>query len=271
MNKPCSIILATTLSITTVCFSFICDDVFKNAKIWSTDYLDLNTTINKLIFFFIVCAIVALGVCIWRWLRKKIILALNKHKVQVEYEDIFEIDECKKIINFDECYSTEIGDDPHQIKPTSVCGQFLIKFPHIDITGLISRYGIKHQKKASKYNMQPCFKSGTLVPYNDEYLLMAFGKLNKDGRAVMCREEYVESLMYLWEQVDKFFAQTDVAIPILGSGITRFKGEELSQQELLDIMIMTYRLSAYKIKHPHKLRIICKKQDDFSINKITAI
>ena len=45
-------------------------------------------------------------------------------------------------------------------------------------------------------------------------------------------------------------------------------GASISQQDLLDIMIWSYKLSSHKIKAPHRLRIICKKNRGFSINNI---
>ena len=42
----------------------------------------------------------------------------------------------------------------------------------------------------------------------------------------------------------------------------------LTQQELLDIIIWSYKLNSHKIKSPYKLRIVCKKCDEFSLNKI---
>lgn len=59
-----------------------------------------------------------------------------------------------------------------------------------------------------------------------------------------------------------------MAIPILGAGLTRFEGEMLSQQQLVDIIISSYKLTPYKIKSPNALRIICRKSDDFSLDKI---
>lgn len=41
-------------------------------------------------------------------------------------------------------------------------------------------------------------------------------------------------------------------------------------QELLNIMIWSYKLSPHKIKAPYKLRVICKKSDGFSLNEIDA-
>ena len=47
-----------------------------------------------------------------------------------------------------------------------------------------------------------------------------------------------------------------------------FNGEILSQQQLVDMIIASYKLNPYKIKLPNSLRIICKKNDEFSLNKI---
>ena len=174
---------------------------------------------------------------------------------------------CKKVISFDECFTTEVGELPHQIKPTSICGQFLSRHPDVDIPFLINSAGIKPLKKHSEYAGKDCYISGTLLPFG-EYLLMAFGKLNSDGRANITRKEYTDSLSKLWQEIDKYFNQCDVVIPVLGAGITRFKDVSLNQQQLVDVIIASYRLSPYKIKPPHKLRIICAKTDGFSLNKI---
>ena len=72
----------------------------------------------------------------------------------------------------------------------------------------------------------------------------------------------------MWKEIDKYYGQKDVCIPILGSGVTRINGISLTQQELLDLIIYSYKLSPYKIKVPYKLYIICKKKDNFSLNKI---
>lgn len=58
-----------------------------------------------------------------------------------------------------------------------------------------------------------------------------------------------------------------------GWGLTRFNGgsgASISQQELLDMMIWSYKLSSPKIKSPYKLRIICKRSEDFSLDRIDS-
>ena len=111
------------------------------------------------------------------------------------------------------------------------------------------------------------YDSGMLVP-NKDYLLMAFAKLNKDGLGRMSRDEFLDCLSTLWKELDKHYGQKNICIPILGSGVTRIDGESLTQQQLLDIIIASYKLSVHKIKSPYRLYIVCKKQDNFSLSKI---
>lgn len=173
----------------------------------------------------------------------------------------------KKVIGFDECYTTEVGKKPYQVNPESVCGQFLSKYPDIDIATLISDTGLISLRKPSEYNHKIRYESGCLLPYND-YLLLAFAKLNKDGLGIMFREEYLVCLSKLWEEIDKYYGQEDIVIPVLGAGVTRFQGNSLTQQQLVDIMIASYQLSSHKIKKPNTLHIVCRKSEDFSLNKI---
>lgn len=112
-----------------------------------------------------------------------------------------------------------------------------------------------------------CYESGSLLP-NGEYILMVFGKLNEDGRTEMTRDEFLEALQRLWRELNKYYTQEDVAIPALGSGITNFKGELLSRQQLVDIIVASYRINPYKIKRPNSLRIICRDIKQFSPNKV---
>ena len=112
------------------------------------------------------------------------------------------------------------------------------------------------------------YESGKLVSNGDD-LLMSFAKLDADGIGkFFSHKEFLDCLFLLWKEIDKYYGQKDVCIPILGSGLTRINETLLTQQELLDIIINSYKLSPHKIKSPYKLHIVCKKNDDFSLNKI---
>ena len=161
---------------------------------------------------------------------------------------------------------TKVGNAPGEIKPGSICGQYLQKYPSTDMQSLLDGIQLKPKGK-SKYQNKEKYESGRLIPVN-EFLLLSFAKLDKEGLGRMTREELNECLQILWTELDKYYGQQDVCIPILESGITRMDDTSLMQQELLDIIIASYKLSAAKIKKPSKLYIVCKRTDDFSLNRI---
>ena len=267
MSKTFMVWFSTTFAIFSGCLSFIPQDCF--TSIWTCTSQDSywGETLNKILLLLSIGALTGIIMFLWRYFRTSVTINGHNYEIKIEYGDIFEIKNCKKVIGFDECYHTEVGRLPHQIKPTSICGQFLSKYPDINIPSLINSIGLKPSKKHSEYARQDCYHSGSLLPY-EEYLLMAFAKLNSDGRANMTRKEYTDSLSKLWQEIDKYSDQSDVAIPVLGAGITRFRDASLTQQQLVDAIIASYRLSPYKIKHPQKLRIICIKTENFSLNEI---
>lgn len=261
---------STTFAIFSGCLSFIPQDCF--ATLWTCTFQDSywGETLNKVLLLFAIGTLTGIVMFLWRYFRQSVIINGYNYEIKIEFGDIFDIKNCKKVISFDECFTTETGHLPHQIKPTSICGQFLSKHTNINLPSLINSIGLKPLKKHSEHAGKECYTSGSLIPYK-EYLLMAFGKLNSDGRANMTRKEYTDSLSKLWQEIDKYFDQCDVAIPVLGAGITRFKDASLNQQQLVDVIIASYGLSPYKIKHPHKLRIVCAKTDGFSLNEIGKI
>lgn len=128
---------------------------------------------------------------------------------------------------------------------------------------LISNGQLSPSKSNSKYQKKKRYASGKLIP-KDDFLLMAFAKLDKDGLGWISRDELLDCLSMLWKEINKYHGQKNVCIPILA----RMDNVFLTQQELLDIIIGSYKLSAHKIKLPCELYIVCKKRDEFSLNKI---
>lgn len=250
-----------------VIFSFVPESVFTYGVIEVEWPIETIVIINRILW--LVTLIFILACCklyIWHK-RTAVTIPGNGYKIIVEYGDIFEKADCKKVISFDECYTTHVGDLPSDIKASSICGQFLAKYPEEDFEQIIRSSGLKPTKKHSDYLKKECYKSGSLVPYN-EYLLLAFTKLDKDGIGRMSREDFLQCLDTLWKELDRYHANQSVVIPILGSGVTRFNDETLSQQELLDMIIASYKLGPYKMKNPYELHIVCRKDENFSLNKI---
>lgn len=260
-----------SVSIISLFFTFVPEKIFENNIFNLNISAEKCIIMNRVLTFIVVILIVCIVYTLYIKFRRKITIKGKDYIIEVKYGNINKQKKCKRVINFDECYTQELGNLPHQIKKTSVCGQYLLKHPNLDVKELIKENNIQKSEKNSMYNNTICYKSGTIVPNGDD-LLMAFAELDEDGRGVFrTYQEYIDCLFYLWQEIDKYYAQNDVCIPILGSGLTRIGDTSITQQEALEKIIISYKLSNYKIKKPYKLRIICKKNDDFSLNKIEEI
>lgn len=271
MNKILTRSAAIALSITSTVFTFFPETIFGAKSFIPIISAAGNVAFNRVMTLIVVFILSLSGYALYTHCRKRITIKGHNYSIIVEYGDLFSMCSCKKVINFDECFTTTIGESPGDIKPGTVCGQYLQKFPMQDyeMQDLITKTQLKPSKDQSKYKNKTKYDSGLLVP-NGEFLLLAFAKLDKDGKGWLTRDEYINCLSLLWSEIDKYFNLEDVCIPILGSGITRLNDELLMQQELLDIIIESYKLNSRKIKLPYKLHIICKKikDIDFSLNKI---
>lgn len=271
-------------SIITVIFTFvpetffekhewIAKNIFQQSKFFvCLDTQEANIIISRLVCLFLVWIVTALLYLFWLKARRWVTIKGQNYSIRVEYGDIKKKKNCKKVINFDECFTTKVGNATADINPGSVCGQYLKEHPDLDIQQLIEAAQIKPARSKSKYQNKIRYDSGTIVPNGDD-LLMAFAKLDEKGKGrFFSRDEYLQCLDLLWKEIENYYSEKDVCVPILGAGTTSIDGgagASISQQDLLDMMIWSYKLSSHKIKAPHKLRIICKKNSGFSINNIS--
>lgn len=267
MRKILKRSIALTMSIITVIFTFVPENVFGIIKLLSNASDEANIILARVLLFAAVLVLSIIANILYVLCQRSISIKGKNYSIHIKYGDIFKMHTCKKVIAFDECFTTSVGEFPSDINPTSICGQYLENNPIQDMQGLIDNVQLKVAKSRSKYQNKARYDSGKLVP-NGDYLLLAFAKLDKNGLGGLSHNEFLECLLKLWEEIDKYYGQKDVCIPILGSGITRMDGVSLTQQELLDVIIGSYKLSTHKIKLPHQLHIVCKKQEDFSLNKI---
>ena len=255
------------LGIITTLFTIVPEMIFGKFQLLSDASYEENVVFARVLAFIaaLVLSILINMMCLL--CRKSICIKGKNYSIRIEYGDLFKMHKCKRVIPFDECFTTSVGNSPSDVNPDSICGQYLKENPIQDMQILIDNAQLKSAKSKSKYQNKERYDSGRIVPNGDD-LLLAFAKLNTDGSGELTRDEYLDCLSMLWKEIDKHYGQKEVCIPVLGSGVTRFHGSSLTQQELLDIIIASYKLSAYKIKSPYILHIVCKKRDEFSLNKI---
>ena len=110
------------------------------------------------------------------------------------------------------------------------------------------------------------FKLSTIFVY-DEFILTAFSKFDEHNKATLTMPEYIEFLINFWDRVNRVYAQKTVSVPVFGSGITRIKEHKnISDEDLLKIMLWTFKLSEMKFKHPAKLTIVIHNDKIGQIN-----
>ena len=275
--------IAAAFAIITGVFTFVPESAF-SSHVWITQGLlnecewlsdfeatDVDVVITRLACFLLAWVTTSAAYALFLALRRWTTIRGENYSIRVEYGNILKKRNCKRVINFDECFTTHVGDKTADINPTSICGQYLSEHPGLDVQKLIDAASITPARAKSRYQQKTRYDSGIIVPNGDD-LLMAFAKLDDKGKGrFFTRDEYLQCLDLLWKELENHYSEKDVCVPILGAGITSFdggSGASISQQDLLNMMIWSYKLSSHKIKAPHRLRIVCKKSRGFSINNI---
>ena len=203
---------------------------------------------------------------IFLWIRanrlRQIDIRIGITTVVIKSGDIFKEDGLKAIA-FNEYFDTRVDDKI--IAKKSLNGQFILN--HIDDVdklnsdiesdddlknSIIGKEVKRKQGKTTKY------KLGSSILIDDEYILTAFSRFNKNNQAELTIQEYVNFLLTFWNEINRLYAQRSVTVPVFGAGITRFKNgfEDIDINELLRIMIWTFKVSKIKFAYPAKLTII---------------
>lgn len=192
---------------------------------------------------------------------KEVAIKIDGTTVTVKAGDIFN-EEGLKAIAFNEYFDTIV--DNALISERSLNGIFLSSklngtIPELDAE--IERYPfeegeILQQEVPRTAGKTVKFRLGTIF-FKDDFLLTAMSKFDSSNRANLTMPEYLEFLINFWDRVNKVYAQRSVVTPIFGSGITRIRGHRnISDEDLLKIMLWTFRISEMRFKYPAKLTIV---------------
>ena len=107
------------------------------------------------------------------------------------------------------------------------------------------------------------YKLGSICPV-DDYFLLALTHFDEDNRAYLTIEDYISCLMHMWNELDVYYAQQPIYMPLLGGGITRFNGANVELQDLLKYIIITFKASRVTFKSG--LNIVLYDGDKEKIN-----
>lgn len=199
---------------------------------------------------------------IWHWSNNlnSININIEGSSVGIKVGDIFEQPGLKAIA-FNEYFDTQV--DNKIISEGSINGIFIKK--HLksvsDLNDYIEKYPFDSSEVLDENSARPQGKKrryliGAICLYED-YLLTAFSKFDDNNKAVLTMPEYLEFMINFWDRVNNIYAQQSVSTTIFGSGITRIKGHKnISDEDLLKIMLWTFRISEMRFKYPAMLTIV---------------
>lgn len=198
-------------------------------------------------------------------------LKIDGSILNIKSGDLFS-EEGLKVISFNEFFDTIVDDKI--IASNSLNGIFINSYFKDNVSELdriIEENILKEDISSEHVNRlqggkTKRYRLSTIVVVND-FLLTAFSKFDIHNMAVLTMPEYIEFLINLWDRVNRIYAQRNVSVPIFGSGITRIKEHKnIEDEELLKIMIWTFKLSEMKFKYPAKLTIVIHKEKIKEIN-----
>ena len=229
-------------------------------------FVDIPTE-NKItlgIIFLFTLSLLYFGI----WLKSNNLTEVNLDVegsiVTVKAGDLF-LQDGFKVIAFNEYFDTQVDDNI--ISHKSLNGLYIdnhLSGPISDLDHSISNYKFDEDEilevnQERKVGKKQKYSLGTIF-VNEDYLLTAFSKFDDKNRAFLTMPDYLGFLINFWDKVNRIYAQKSVSVPIFGSGITRIKEHKnISDEDLLKIMLWTFRISEMRFKFPAKLTIVIHK------------
>ncbi len=221
------------------------------------------------------------GLYLFLWWRynnlKNLNLVIDGSKVSVLTGNLFN-QPGLKVIAFNEYFDTQVDD--RIISKNSLNGIYINDHSGRSVAELdqiINDYQFENgeliDSDVQRAGKPRKYRLGTICLV-DDYLLTAFSKFDSQNKAILTMPEYLEFLINFWDSVNRVYSQQSVSVPIFGSGITRIKEHKnISDEELLKIMLWTFRISEMRFKYPAKLSIVIHegKIDAINLLDIKAI
>lgn len=233
---------------------------------------------HKLIIGLAVLNFLVILYCVLWWCSNKkthINLNIEGSPVEVKFGDIFNEDGLK-VIAFNEYFDTLV--DNKIIAENTLNGFFIKNFIE-NVSSFDEQIceDLHLQEKVIETNenrllgKKTRYKLGSIFKYESQYLLTAFSRFDDKNRAYLSMQDYISCLLEFWNEIDIIYAGRTIVIPLLGSGITRFRGyENVSEQELLELILWSFKVSRIRFRYPSKVSIVVgyDKRDKVSLFKL---
>lgn len=230
----------------------------------------------RLLLIITVYCVLTIAILLVKFLcaKKSITLYIRGIQVTVKQGDLFKANGWK-LIPFNERFDTQVDDVV--IAKNSLNGIFIEKYVGADNVKELqqavaddddeSRTLFKRFTKGERW----VYPLGRIKTYQD-YMLLAFTHFNEQNEAHITRAEYEHCLRVMWQEISRTYANKPIALPLLGSGITRFDDSTVkSNKELLKCILCTLRTSGVHINQPITILLTEKVVQEINLYELKGV
>lgn len=182
--------------------------------------------------------------------KRNISIDINGNTVNIVEGNLFAFNGLK-VIPFNEYFDTKVDDCI--IAHKSLNGIFVDDYAGDlqELERVIRTVENTSLKAPVQINGRLVYELGTVKRFKHEYLLLAFTHFNEQNEAHLSMPEYEKCLFNMWRELSRTYATNPIALPLLGSGITRFDDlPHKSPNELLGCMLCTLKTTRIEFNAP---------------------
>lgn len=187
---------------------------------------------------------------IGRIFKDSVKMDIRKTPVSIICGNIFETSGWK-VIGCDTHFDTRIDDVV--IAKSSLHGQLFLNHGNINEIKAAVEAEANRLQISKNTDGSYTFPLGTIIRYDSSkdsqtYLMLAMMGLDSQNEAHTNMAKFEQMLMKMWRELDRVYARNDIALPLLGSGISRFDDGPKGDNELLKCMLCTLNNSGVTFK-----------------------
>lgn len=195
--------------------------------------------------------------------KDSVSLVIRQTSVSIGCGDIFNT-EGWRVIGCDTHFDTRVDDVV--ISKKSLHGKLLLEHGKIEEIKTSVETAAHRLHLTADNDGLYTFPLGTIIRYdssvdNHTYLMLAMTELNENYEAHTNMAKFEYMLMKMWTEINRVYASNNVALPLLGTGISRFDDGPKNKEALLKCMLCTLNASGVKLNSEVKVVLYGNEKD----------
>lgn len=195
--------------------------------------------------------------------KDSVSMTIRQTPVSISCGDIFNADGWR-VIGCDTHFDTRVDDVV--ISKKSLHGKLVLEHGKAEeIKKAVEKEARRLHLTADNTGLY-AFPLGTIIRYdssedNHTYLMLAMTELDENYEAHTNMAKFEHMLMKMWSEISRVYASNDVALPLLGTGISRFDDGPKDKETLLKCMLCTLNASGVSLNSDVKVILFGNAKD----------